>query len=199
MKLYYMQRTRSTRARWILEEIGVPYELAQVNLEKGEHKSPEYLKIHPFGSVPALDTGDQQMFESAAIVLYLADRYPEANLAPDLAHRAHYYQWAFYAMATLEPVLVEIFSHIKYLPEELRSDALMNRAKERAQQHFITLEKHFAQNQYVLGDRFYAVDIILASVLQWASFLGVGQQCEAVQAYIKRCTERPAFIRSRQD
>ncbi len=199
MKLYYMQRTRATRARWILEELGIPYELAKVDLEKGEHKSPEYLKLHPFGSVPALEDGDLQMFESAAIVLYLADRYPEAKLAPAIDQRAHYYQWAFYAMSTLEPIFVEIFSHVRYLPEELRSEGIKNRAKERAENHFKVLEDHFAHRSYVLGDEFSAVDVIFASLLQWGMFLGVGQHSQNIKRYVDLCTSRPAFIRSRQD
>ncbi len=199
MKLYYMQRTRATRARWILEELGIPYELAKVDLEKAEHKSSEYLKIHPFGSVPALEDGDLKMFESAAIVLYLADRYPEAKLAPALDQRAHYYQWAFYAMSTLEPMFVEIFSHVRYLPEELRSEGIMNRAKERAENHFKVLEDHFATRSYVLGDAFSAVDVIFASLLQWGMFLGVGQNSPNIKRYVELCTSRPAFIKSRQD
>jgi glutathione S-transferase len=76
MKLYYARQTRASRARWMLEEIGEPYELVRLDLSKGEHKRPEYLKIHPHGAVPALVDGETSMFESAAICAYLADKLP---------------------------------------------------------------------------------------------------------------------------
>jgi len=84
MKLYYSPQTRAGRPRWLLEEIGAPYEIASLDLKKGEHKQPEYMKIHPHGAVPALIDGDLALFESAAICMYLADKYPEKKLAPAL-------------------------------------------------------------------------------------------------------------------
>ncbi|MET0152909.1 MAG: glutathione S-transferase N-terminal domain-containing protein, partial [Candidatus Binatia bacterium] len=82
MKLYYARQTRASRARWMLEEIGEPYELVRLDLSKGEHKRPEYLKIHPHGAVPALVDGETAMFESAAICAYLADKFPAKGFAP---------------------------------------------------------------------------------------------------------------------
>src|SRR6266542_3578948 len=79
MKLYYAPRSRATRARWMLEEIGAPYELARIDLSKGEQKKADYLKIHPHGVVPALSDGDVTIFESAAICAYLADKFPESR------------------------------------------------------------------------------------------------------------------------
>lgn len=95
MKLYYSRYTRSGRARWILEEIGVAYEIARLSFQKGEHKAPEYLEIHPHGSVPALTDGDLKIYESSAILLHLADKYPDAKLAPPLGsdERGLYYRW----------------------------------------------------------------------------------------------------------
>ena len=94
MKLYYAPQTRATRPRWMLEEIGAPYELVRLQLSKGEHKQPEYLKIHPHGAVPAYSDGEVTMFESAAICAYLADKFPDKRLAPPLGspQRGLYYQ-----------------------------------------------------------------------------------------------------------
>src|SRR5256885_9492904 len=105
MKLYYAPQTRATRPRWMLEEIGVPYELVRLQLSKGEHKQPEYLKIHPHGAVPAYSDGEVTMFESAAICAYLADKFPDKRLAPPLGspQRGLYYQWLVYARAHKEP------------------------------------------------------------------------------------------------
>ena len=103
MKLYYAPQTRAGRVRWMLEEIGAPYELVRLDMSKGDHKKPEYMKIHPHGAVPALADGDLAMFESAAICAYLADKFPEKRLAPPVGTppRGLYYQWMIYSMATL--------------------------------------------------------------------------------------------------
>ena len=80
MKLYYTPRTRSSRPRWMLEELEIPYELVRVDLSAGEHRKPEYLAINPYGAVPALVDGEVKLFESAAICAYLADKHPDRGL-----------------------------------------------------------------------------------------------------------------------
>ena len=82
MKLYFTPRTRANRPRWMLEELGVPYEIVHVNLDAKENREPGYLRVHPLGQVPALVDGDVTVFESIAICMYLADRYPVMGVAP---------------------------------------------------------------------------------------------------------------------
>src|SRR5262249_30062465 len=125
MKLYHSPRSRSVRARWLLEEIGEPYELVRLDLSKAEHKEPGYLKIHPHGAVPAFSDGDLTMFESSAICMYLADKFPQKRLAPPVGStvRGLYYQWMVYSIATLEPPILQIFLNTVMLPEEKRSPA----------------------------------------------------------------------------
>jgi len=84
IKLYYAPRTRSTRPRWLLEELGVPYELVRLDLGKGDHKKAEYLAIHPHGVVPALEDDGRVIIESLAICLYVADKFPEKGFAPEI-------------------------------------------------------------------------------------------------------------------
>src|SRR5216684_3336120 len=84
MQLYFAPRTRASRPRWLLEELEVPYELVKLDLSKQESRTPAYLALHPFGEVPVLVDGDVTLFESSAICLYLADRFPEKRLAPSL-------------------------------------------------------------------------------------------------------------------
>ena len=81
MKLYFAPRTRAVRARWLLEELGVPYELIKLDLARQENTTPAYLAVHPLGEVPALVDGDVTLLESLAICLHLADRFPEKHLA----------------------------------------------------------------------------------------------------------------------
>ena len=84
MKLYYNPWSRAAIAKWMLDECDADYEIVHIDLEKGEHKAPEFLEINPAGKLPALVDGDSRIFESAAICLYLGDKFPKANLAPKI-------------------------------------------------------------------------------------------------------------------
>lgn len=109
MKLYYATRTRSFRALWMLEELGVPCELQPLNLQAGEHKRAEYLALNPSGKVPTLVDGDMVVSESAAICTYLGDKYPEARLAPplDSPERGSYLKWIFFSVGCIEPAFTD--------------------------------------------------------------------------------------------
>ena len=131
MKPYHSQYTRSGRARWMLEEVGAPCELERITFAKGEHRTPEYLAVHPHGSVPALVDGDLKLIESSAIVMHLADKFPAKNLAPALGtdDRARYYRWMVYVPATVDPVLEAITMHPRMLPEPKRVAAIAEEGK----------------------------------------------------------------------
>lgn len=106
LTLYTNPQSRGRIVRWILEEIGTPYEL-EVMEYGGSIKSPEYLAINPMGKVPAIKHGEQVVTEVAAICAYLADQFPDENLAPPQldAQRGDYYRWLFFAAGPLEMAL----------------------------------------------------------------------------------------------
>ncbi|MFI5366901.1 MAG: glutathione S-transferase family protein [Candidatus Binatia bacterium] len=201
MQLYHSFRSRSTRPRWLLEEIGVPYELVRLDRDKGAHKTPEYLKIHPHGVVPALVDGDVTVFESAAICLYLADKFPAAQLAPPpgSAARALYYQWIVYTMATLEPPVLQVFSHTLRLPEAQRSP----RAADEGRRTFTEVARVLAASldgkPYMLGERFSAADVMIGSTLGWCRRIGLLADQPVLDAYVTRLSARPAFQRAQAD
>ena len=201
MRLYYAPQTRAGRPRWLLEEIGLPYELVRLDLSKGEHKSPAYLKIHPHGAVPALVDGDLTMFESAAICAYVADKFPEQRLAPPVGTPARglYYQWMHYSMATLEPPVLQVFLHTMMLPEDKRSAAAVDEARSRFAEVARVLEQALAGGPFILGAQCTAADVMLGSSLIWAKFMGLAGGCPEIAAYTGRLAERPAFQRSRAD
>ena len=201
MKLYYARMTRSGRPRWMLEETGAPYELARLDLSKGEHKNPEYMKIHPHGAVPALVDGDVAMFESAAICLYLADKFPEKRLAPPVGspERAAYYQWMVYSMATMEPPVLKIFLNTRLLPEEKRSPALVEEGKTQWQLVGRTLESALSGKEYIVGNEFSAADVMIASIAGWAKVLGLLEGFPTVGNYVAKLSKRPAFQRANAD
>src|SRR5688572_28976588 len=119
MKLYFAPRTRSVRPRWLLEELGVPYELVRLDLPKQEGRTAAHLALHPFGEVPVLVDGDVTLFEPTAICIYLADRFPEKRLAPPPGSpdRGPYLQWLLFAEVTLDPLVIEHSFNAQRPPE----------------------------------------------------------------------------------
>lgn len=201
MKLYHAPQSRSTRPRWLLEEIGEPYEIVRLDLSKGEQKRPEYLKIHPHGAVPALVDGELVMFESAAICAYLADKVPEKKLAPALgtADRGRYYQWLVYSMATLEPPVLDVFLHSVRLPQAERSAKRLEEGRKRFAEVANVLEAALRGKTYLVGEAFSAADVMIGSTLAWASALGIVAGHRELEAYVRRLVERPAYKRARAD
>src|SRR5215472_15777809 len=124
MKLYGFGPTRSLRALWALKELDVDFEFVPVNLPAGEQKHPDFLRLNPAGKVPVLVDGDIVIPESAAIVLYLADKYKEKGLLPEsLKERAQVYRWVLFAVTELEQPLWRIAKHTAIFPEDKRLPA----------------------------------------------------------------------------
>jgi glutathione S-transferase len=198
MKLYYSPQTRAGRPRWMLEEIGEPYEIVTLDLHKGEHKKPDYMKIHPHGAVPALVDGDLALFESAAICMYLADKFPEKKLAPEVGTPARglYYQWMLYSMATLEPPVLAVFLNTVMLPEAERSPAVVEQARATFATVGGVLSNALVGRTFILGEQFSAADVMIGSTLAWAGFMGLLADHPTLQGYVKRLQERPAFQRA---
>lgn len=192
MKLYYVPRTRSTRPRWMLEELGVPYELVRLDPTRGETRSDEHTNRHPLQHVPVLETRDGSIFESAAIVLHLADLYPDKKLlgAPGSHHRALAYQWLFFAMTELEPPCIE-FLGLKRAGkhEEPQGTAV----REKFSLAIRPLERRFSSADYLIGDDFSAGDVVVGAVLVWANSMGLVIDAPNVSAYLDRIKARPAF------
>ena len=202
LKLYYVPRTRAVRVRWMLEELGVPYELHRVDLMAGEQRSAEYLaRVHPLGHVPALIDGDTCIFESGAIIAHLADRFPEKQLAPTPGspERGPYYQWLFYAMTELEPHVQLYSAHTQRLPEDRRIAAVADEARRALNANLLALEQALSDGrEFVLG-RFTAADVVVSGVVGWAFMLRMIEDRPLTQAWSKRLADREAARRSRAD
>lgn len=202
MKLYYAAQSRAVRPRWMLEEIGAPYEIARVNLTAGEQKRPEYLALNPNGAVPTLVDGDLTMWESAAICQYLADKFPQAKLAPPAGTPARglYYQWIHFAMSGIEPPAVAIFLHTIQRPEAERIPAVVAEARKSIAAVLGVVEGAVAGRTYILGDQFTTADVMIGSTLVWAQMMGlIGDDRAATAAYLTRLATRPAFQRASAD
>jgi glutathione S-transferase len=201
MKLYYAPRTRAARPRWMLEEIGAPYELVRLDLAKGDHKKPEYLKIHPHGAVPALSDGEVTLFESAAICAYLADKFPDRHLAPPLGTpaRAHYYQWLIYSMATAEPPVLKVFLNTVMLAEAQRSAAAAEEGRAQWAEVARVLDGALDGKSFLLGEQLSAADVMIGSISGWAASMKLLEGFPRLKQYVARLTSRPAFRRANAD
>jgi glutathione S-transferase len=200
MKLYYVPRTRASRPRWLLEELGVPYELVRLDPTKGETRTPEHLARHPLGHVPVLEDGDLRLFESGAICLYLADRFQDRGLLPPSGSptRALCYQWIFYALTEIEPPFAAVGAQLRK-PEAERDLRVIAVESERMAKAVAQLEPALAKGPFLIGSTFSVADVIVGSMLAFARFRNVLPARPAFDAYLERIHQRPAFQRASAD
>jgi glutathione S-transferase len=190
MKLYEFAPTRSIRARWMLQEIGVEFEPITVNLIAGENRRPEFLKINPAGKVPALVDGDVVVTESVAIVLYLAEKYSDRGFLPtDPKGRAEVYRWLLFAATELEQPLWRITKNTTIYPERLAADVAL--AAEEFKEMARVLEAHMNGREFVAGDRVTAADFVLAYTLDWANLVKLLGEFPRLREYLERMYARP--------
>ncbi|MBX3187498.1 MAG: glutathione S-transferase family protein [Labilithrix sp.] len=198
MKLYHQPRTRSSRVRWLLAELGVTCDVAPIDVFAGEGRKPDYQQaVHPHGFVPALEEDGQILIESSAICMYLADRYGEGRLAPKLgtAERGKYYEWMVYVPATVDPCLETIMFHTVFLPEGKRIPQLVERAKKSwTTKMEPRIEAALAKSPFILGETFSAADVLVGGALAWAQMAGVLGSGAAITRYLDAITKRPAFV-----
>lgn len=192
MKLYGFGPTRSLRAIWALGELGLDFEFVPVNLQAGETQTPAFLKLNPAGKLPVLVDGDLVLTESAAIVLYLAEKYPERGLLPrDLRLRAQVYRWVLFAMTELEQPLWRMARHAFIYPEQKRSPADIALAREDFRDMAAVLERHLEGRGYIVGETMTAADCVTAYLMDWASEEALLDGFANLQAYLERMYARP--------
>lgn len=200
IRLHFAPGTRAVRVRWVLEEIGVPYELNVVRLSRAAHKSDDYLKIHPLGKVPALEIDGTIVFESLGICLYLADRFVEADLAPPASNRerrASYCTWMAFSAGTLEPAIFEQLRVKKAIEAGIASIDL-GPALTPFDNIASYMEHHLAERPFLLGDRMTAADILNGSMMAWAHDIGLLEGRQSIQAWVANLRSRPAYARAMQ-
>ena len=191
IKLYWSSRTRSFSSLWLMEETGQPYERVLVDISKGAQKAPEYLAINPMGKVPALSDGEATLAEAAAICAYVAERYPQSNLAPPVGdrRRAKYLYWLFFAPGCIEPAMVQLATKIEMSPTAAGWGD--------AQRVFDVLDAALSKGPWILGDAFSAADVVIGSGLNFAVRLfKMAPSRPSFERYIDRCETRPAFQRA---
>src|SRR3954451_2795914 len=191
MQLYWSPRSRSFSSLWLMEETGQPYERVLTDITTGAQRKPEYLAINPMGKVPALKDGEATLAEAAAICEYVAERYPDAGLAPKLGdpQRAKYLYWLFFGPGCIEPAMVQLATKIEINPVAAGWGD--------AQRVIDVLDAALAKGPWILGENFSAADIVIGSGLNFAVRLfKMIPSRPSFDAYIARCMARPAFQRA---
>jgi glutathione S-transferase len=192
MKLYGLGPTRSLRALWALRELDAEFEFMPVNLLAGEHRRPEFLRINPAGKVPVLVDGDVVLTESAAIVMYLAEKYHDKGLLPaDLKLRAQVYRWVMFAVTELEQPLWRITRHTVLYPEDKRLPADIALARQDFIAMAAVLDRHMEERLFIVGDRMTIADCVTAYLMDWANEQHLIDDSPQLLAYLERMYARP--------
>jgi glutathione S-transferase len=189
---YHNPMSRGRMIHWMLEEVGAPYRIELVDLQKNEHKLPTFLAINPMGKLPAIVHRGVVITECAAICTYLADAFPAAQLAPrtDDPTRGTYLRWMFFGAGCVDPGLID---RMLARPAPERYQAL---GYGRFEDMISVLEKAITPGPYVLGERFSAVDVYIAAQIGFALMTKTLDGSSAFQSYVARCTDRPAYKRA---
>lgn len=192
MKLYEFGPTRSIRARWMLQELGVDFEAIPVNLQAREHRRADFLELNPAAKVPVLVDGDLILNESVAIVLYLAEKYADRRFLPaDPKARADCHRWMLFTVTELEQPLWRIARHTTLYPEQDRLPADVVLAGRDFAPMAAILENHMKDRTYVVGDGVTAADFVVAYTLDWAGEAQLLGECPTLSAYVERMYARP--------
>ena len=186
-------QVRDLRVRWALEEAGLPYRTRL--LEQGEQDRPEYRALQPFGQVPIFEEDGLTMFETGAIVLHIGER-SEALLPKDAAARARATQWAFAALNSIEPFVMNVALIDFFYPNEDWAKLRRPGAVAFVERRLDALSKSLGDKLYLDGERFTAGDLLMASVLRIFHYTDIVKRNARLAAYLERCLARPAFARA---
>lgn len=195
LTFYTNPMSRGRIIRWMLEEVGQPYETKILRWETGDAKAPDYLAINPMGKVPAIVHDGVVVTECAAICAYLADVFPDAGLAPP-AHsklRGPYYRWLFFGAGPIEQAIGAKAVNFEPTPEQ-RSMLGFGSMEE----VLGAVEGAIKDRAYLVGETFTAADLYLASHLSWGMNFGTIEKRPAFEAYVARHLQRPAAQRAEE-
>ena len=200
-KVYgFAKSDRSGRLRWLLTELGLPFESQLLKWSEGDHDKPEYLAINPMGMVPTLTEDGKPIFESIAICLYLTDRYQKVHPlapSPDSPLRAAYLQWCLFIGATLDARYNDLM-YLRFGGDEARSLKERPPIVEDLKHMARILDKALVQAPYLVGGEFSTADILTSLIGDWMFAEGclAKADCPGLFAYVERLKTRPAAIAS---
>jgi glutathione S-transferase len=188
---YHNPMSRARMVHWMLEEVGAPYRIEFVDLQKGEHKKPAFLAVNPMGKLPAIKHRGTVVTETGAICAYLADAFPAAGLAPacDDPLRGSYLRWMFFGAGCVDSALID---RMLARPTPEKSSAL---GYGRYEDVIETLEKAITPGPYLLHERFSAADVYIGSQIGFGMMTKTLEPRPLFQSYLERLSQRPAYKR----
>lgn len=191
--LYTNPMSRGRIAHWMLEEVGEPYEVRLLRLDKREHKSPEYLKLNPMGKVPTLVHDGHVVTEAAAICAYLADAFPAKRLAPALGDpaRGTYLRWLFFGAGCVEPAVID-----KAFSRPVPADRPGVMGYGTYKDTLDALETAITPGPFILGQQFSAADVYIASQIGWGLMTKGIEPRPTYLKYMEIVNQRPAMQRT---
>ena len=195
LKLHFAPNSRAGRIVWLLEELGLEYQINKMAFHPKDLKSDDHRKRHPLGRVPVLEDGDVSIYESGAIVEYVLARHKDGGLKPAITapEFPEYLQWFHYCEGMVMPPINTIVVHTLILPEERRDATVLGQAQRLLSKAVAPVEEALEGREYLIGD-FSAADIMLGHSLFMANRLGqVSEAMPNLKGYIKRIEARPAF------
>ena len=192
LTLYHAVPSRSATVRWMLEEVGEPYDVHLLKLSDGDQQKPEYLAVNPQGKVPALKHKGVVITEVAAICAYLADAFPQAKLAIPIGdtRRGVYFQWLFFGPSCMEPAITDRAFPRKEMPRGAAvgyrdADALAD-----------ILAKAVEKGPYLMGEQFTAADVVVGAGIRWGTMFKLFPDRDTFKPYVARLAQRPAVQRA---
>ncbi len=199
LRIHGIPKSRTFRALWVAEELGIPYENIPANSAEGA-KTPEYLAINPNGRIPAIEDDGFRLFESLAITLYLAKRHGAGTLYPaSLQDEALCWQWTLWGATEIEKPLIDFVSHRYVFAPEKRDEKLAAEAEAKLPRPLGVLEAHLSGREYLLGGGFTIADLNVASLLYTAWFNKADlSRWPRVKAWLDRILTRPAAVKARK-
>ena len=195
LKVHFTPGTRAGRVVWLLEELGLDYDVNIMPFTKEGLKSPEHRSRHALGRVPVLEDGDISIFESGAIIQYVLERHKDGGLKPESNSDEfpYYLQWFHYCEGMTMPPINTIVVHTLILPEERRDATVLGQAQRLLTKSLVPVNETLAEKDYLIGD-FSAADIMLGHSVYMSNRFGcVTNDMVNIKAYIERIEARPAF------
>jgi glutathione S-transferase len=199
MKLYFAPNSRAVRIAWLLEELGLEYEVEKYSVGDRALRTPEYYKIHPMGRIPVLEDGETRIYESGAIVQYILARHGNGKFAPDVDDPSfpEYLQWLHYAEGSIMGQVNILVVETILLPPEKRNDVNVNRALKLLRVALGNVDNRLQDREYLTGT-FSGADIMTGHACFGAMNAGAEvDDYEHLKAYINRLLKRPALEKAR--
>ncbi|MDB2510554.1 glutathione S-transferase family protein [Gammaproteobacteria bacterium] len=195
LKVHFVAGTRAGRVVWLLEELGLEYEVNIMPFTKEGLKSPEHRSRHALGRVPVLEDGEISIFESGAIIDYVLERHKNGGLKPssDSSEFPFYLQWYHYCEGMVMPPMNQIVVQSILLPPDRRDETVLNQAKSLLTKSLAPVNENLSDKDYLIGD-FSAADLMLGHSCFMANRLGcVSEEMQNIKDYVARINARPAF------